>query len=475
MQPTGMTERERRAAFSLAGIYSTRMLGLFMILPVFAIYAEHLEGATPVLVGLAIGIYGLTQAVFQIPFGILSDRIGRKPVIYLALTIFALGSVVAAMADTMIGVVLGRALQGAGAVAAVVMALAADLTSEEHRLKVMAIIGMTIGISFSISLVLGPLMNSWIGVDGIFWFTAVLAVLAMALIKFWVPDPGVSKLHRDTEPVPAQFKEVLKDTQLLRLDFGIFALHMILTATFVAVPLELRDQAGLATSSHWMVYLGVMLVAFLAMVPFIIVAEKKRRMKQVFVIAIAIGMVAQWGLSLLSQSVAGIAVSLFLFFLAFNILEASLPSLVAKMAPPDKKGTAMGIYSSSQFLGAFVGGVAGGAIYGAHGTSAVFIACSVVAALWLFVAATMRNPRYLGSYLINVGEVDEEKARRLVMEMTQVQGVAEVVIVPEDGIAYLKVDNNALDTAALQKFSVNNEQESVAEKDATSETTVAPH
>ncbi len=459
MQPSGMTPRERRAALSLAGIYSTRMLGLFMILPVFALYAEHLEGATPVLVGLAIGIYGLTQAALQIPFGMLSDRLGRKPVIYFGLAVFAAGSVVAAMADTMLGVILGRALQGAGAIAAVVMALVADLTSEEHRLKATAIIGITIGLSFSLSLVAGPVVNAWIGVDGIFWLTALLALAAMAILRFWVPDPGVSRLHRDTSAVPAQFGEILKDRQLLRLDFGIFALHLILTATFVAVPLTLRDQTGIDTHDHWLVYLAVMLVAFVAMVPFIILAEKKRRMKQVFVAAIAIVMVAQWGLALLGASVAGMVVSLFIFFLAFNILEASLPSLVAKMSPPDKKGTAMGIYSSSQFLGAFVGGAAGGAIYGAAGTSAVFLSCAVVAAVWLLVAVTMRNPRYLGSYLVNVGPVSEEEARRLAMQMTQVTGVAEAVIVPEDGVAYLKVDNHALDEEALRRFSVSAEEE----------------
>ncbi len=456
-----MTPRERRAALSLAGIFSTRMLGLFMILPVFALYAEHLEGSTPMLVGLAIGIYGLTQAVLQIPYGMLSDRFGRKPMIYLGLAIFALGSVVAAMADSMIGVVIGRAIQGAGAIAAVVMALAADLTSERNRLKAMAMIGITIGLSFSVSLVLGPMVNSWIGVDGIFWFTALLALVAMVLLKFWVPNPEVSKLHRDASAVPAQFKEILKDRQLLRLDFGIFALHMILTATFVSVPLALRDHAGLGVDSHWLVYLGVMLVSFVVMVPFIIIAEKKRRMKQVFVAAIAMIMVAQWGLALLSASVAGMVVSLFIFFLAFNILEASLPSLVAKMSPADKKGTAMGIYSSSQFFGAFVGGVAGGTIYGMFGTSAVFLSCGVVASVWVLVAVTMRNPRYLGSYMVNVGHVSEEEAHRLVVQMTQVKGVAEVVIVAEDGIAYLKVDNHALDEEALQKFAVNHEEEVV--------------
>ncbi|MES9889391.1 MAG: MFS transporter, partial [Candidatus Sedimenticola sp. 6PFRAG1] len=241
----GMSPIESRAAFSLAGIFSLRMMGLFMILPVFALYAEQLQGVTPLLIGVAIGAYGLTQALLQIPFGMLSDHIGRKPVIIGGLLIFALGSVVAAMADSIWGVILGRALQGSGAIAAAVMALAADLTREQNRTKAMAVIGLSIGMAFAVSLVLGPILNAVIGVPGIFWLTAVLAISGIGIVLKLVPDPRESHFHRDTEPVPSMFGKVLRDTNLLRLDFGIFVLHMILTATFIAMPLALRDAAGL--------------------------------------------------------------------------------------------------------------------------------------------------------------------------------------------------------------------------------------
>ncbi len=463
---SGMTPTERRSAFSLAGIFSTRMLGLFMILPVFALYSEHLIDATPFLIGLAMGIYGLTQATLQIPFGMLSDRIGRKPVIYAGLAIFAIGSVVAAMSDSITGIIIGRAIQGAGAIAAAVMALAADLTREEHRLKAMAIMGMSMGVSFSIALILGPIFNSWFGLHGIFWMTAVLALVGMAILGLLVPTPVVSRFHRDAEPVPAQFKNVLGDTQLLRLDFGIFVLHMILTATFVAVPLTLRDQAGMASADHWMIYLFVLVVSFIAMVPFIIIAEKKRKMKQIFVGAIALLMVAVFSLSQISTSVTGIVIALLAFFLAFNLLEASLPSLVAKIAPADKKGTAMGVYSSSQFMGAFVGGVSGGWLYQYMGDVAVFTFCGLLASIWLILAATMKAPRHLGSYMINVGQVDDAKAKLLGGEIAKVAGVVEVTVIPEDGVAYLKIDSQLVDEEALDKFSISDEELN-SEADAT--------
>ncbi|ALP52903.1 MFS transporter [Candidatus Tenderia electrophaga] len=454
MKNSGMTPTERRAAVSLAGIFSTRMLGLFMILPVFALYTEHLEGATPFLIGLAIGIYGLTQAILQIPFGMLSDRIGRKPVIYGGLLIFALGSVVAAMSDSITGIILGRALQGGGAIAAAVMALAADLTREEHRLKAMAIMGMSMGVSFSISLILGPLFDSWFGVHGLFWMTAMLALVAMAILALAVPTPTVSRFHRDAEPVPAQFKNVLGDSQLLRLDFGIFVLHLILTAIFVAVPLDLQNKAGLASEHHWMVYLFVMLLSFAGMVPFIIIAEKRRKMKQIFVGAIALLIVAVLSMSQVSTSLVGMVAALLGFFLAFNLLEASLPSLVAKIAPADMKGTAMGVYTSSQFLGAFTGGVAGGWIYQHVSAEGVFIFCGFMASLWVILASTMKAPRHLGSYMIHVGPVSRAQAVELSGEIATVVGVVEVVVIPEDEVAYLKVDNQRLDQDALARFSV---------------------
>lgn len=452
-----MVPTERRAVFSLASIYALRMMGLFMILPVFALYGETLEGYTPALIGVAIGIYGLTQAALQIPFGMASDRFGRKPVITLGLLIFAAGSVVAASADTMTGVIIGRALQGAGAIAAAVMALTADLTREENRLTAMAIIGMSIGVAFALSLVAGPVLSQWIGVDGIFWLTGILALSAIAVLHFVVPRPVRSCFHRDAMTAPEQIKQVIRDPQLLRLDFGILVLHMMLTATFVVLPLALRDQAGLAADDHWYVYLPVMLLSMTLMVPFVVLAEKKRRMKTVFAAAVLLLALAETVFFVFYQSLTALIFGLFIFFTAFNVLEATLPSLVAKTVSPDNKGTAMGVYSSSQFIGAFFGGVSGGLMYSVLGMEGVFGLCAVLAVIWFFVAATMHNPRYLSSHLVRVGPINEERARQLVSELTMVTGVAEAVVIPEDGIAYLKVDLHALDREALQGFSVDDE------------------
>ena len=442
---------ERRAAFSLAAIYALRMLGLFLILPVFALYAEKLPDHTPLLVGLAVGIYGLTQAVLQIPFGLLSDRIGRKPVIVGGMLVFALGSVVAAGAETIQGVILGRALQGSGAVAAAVMALAADLSREEVRTRVMATIGISIGGAFILSLVLGPMLYHWIGVPGIFWLTAGLALAGVLVTLFLVPQPAHSSVHRDAEPVPAQFRAVLRNIDLMRLNFGVFTLHMMLTALFLVVPLGLRDL-GLASASHWQVYLPVMLVSMGAMVPFIILAEKRRHMKGVLMGAVATLAVAEAGLYLLGGGMAGVVVSLLLFFTAFNLLEASLPSLVAKMAPVTGKGTAMGFFTSSQFLGAFVGGVLGGWAHQLAGSQAVFLLGAGAALLWFLVALGMSNPRYFSSQLLKVGPLEDEEARQLGSRLRDVPGVAEAEVVAGDGVAYLKVDKEKLDQAALSRF-----------------------
>ncbi|MFP5504743.1 MAG: MFS transporter [Gammaproteobacteria bacterium] len=444
-----MLPGERRAALSLAGIFSLRMLGMFMILPVFALYADRIEGATPALMGLAIGIYGMTQAALQIPFGLLSDRWGRKPVIAAGLLLFALGSVVAALSDSIYGIIAGRALQGAGAIAAAVMALAADLTREEQRTKAMAIIGISIGLSFSLALVAGPVLDHWLGLAGIFWLTAVLACVGIAVLYLVVPQPAISRLHRDAEPVPAQFLSVLRDAQLLRLDYGILSLHMILTASFTVMPLILRDTLALPVGRHWQVYLPVLVLSVAAMVPFIILAERRRRMKQVFLGAILVIALAQFGLAAWHASLASVALLLFLFYVGFNLLEATLPSLISKMAPPDSKGTAMGFYSSSQFLGAFLGGAMGGWLQGQAGVSGVLQFCGAAALLWLLVAASMRSPRYLTSHLLNVGIMDAQQARQLAQRLTRVRGVAEAVVIGEEGVAYLKVDKHALDEQAL--------------------------
>jgi MFS family permease len=429
------------------------MLGMFMIFPVFALYVTELEGATPLLMGVAMGVYGLSQGILQIPFGMMSDHFGRKPVILAGLLLFVLGSIVAGLSDSIYGVIAGRALQGCGAIAAAVMALMADLTREEQRTKAMATVGMSIGVSFALALVLGPVMNSWIGLSGIFWFTAVMAVTGMAILWFVVPDPVTHRLHRDAEPVPAQFARVLSDGQLLRLDAGIFLLHMILTSSFMVLPLVLKDVVGLAAERHWWVYLPVLLLSVLTMVPFIIQAERHRKMKKVFLLAVAMLGLSQLGMVWLHTSMWGAVSMLYVFFTAFNFLEASLPSLVSKIAPVESKGTAMGFYSSSQFIGVSLGGVISGWVLGHHGYTGIFILCAILALIWFVLASSMKSPRYLVSYLLNIGKLSSEQSRQLVMELTSIQGVAEAVVIAEDEVAYLKVDRKALDEEKLLSYS----------------------
>ncbi len=449
-----MTTSEQRATRGLAAVYGVRMLGLFLILPVFALFAEDLPGATPLLAGLAIGIYGLTQAVLQIPFGLLSDRLGRKRVILAGLVLFAAGSVLAAMGTDIWQVILGRALQGSGAVAAAVMALAADLTRESQRTKAMASIGMTIGGAFMLALIAGPWLNDWIGVSGIFWLTAGLALVAMALIVFVVPNPVRSRIHRDAEPVPALFGRVLRNVELLRLNLGIFTLHLLLTALFLAVPHALED-VGLPLAEHSWLYLGVMVLAIATMVPFIILAERHGRMKPVFIGAVALLIVSQLLMRGMLDSFWGLALGLWLFFSAFNLLEASLPSLVSKIAPVAAKGTAMGVYSTSQFSGAFVGGLLGGWAHETLGVGGVFLAGALVTLPWLLVAAGMRRPGRFSSQLLHIGELPPAQAEAIAARLHEVPGVVEAVVVADEGVAYLKVDRQLLDAAALEQFVVD--------------------
>ncbi len=443
-----MLAAEKKAVFGLAGIYGFRMLGLFMILPVFALYAEKLAGATPLLIGLAVGVYGLTQAILQIPFGMLSDKIGRKPVILFGLLLFAAGSVIAALADDIWLILVGRAIQGSGAIAAAVMALAADLTRETQRTKAMATIGMTIGLAFAVSLMVGPLIDAWLGISAIFWLTAVLAVLGMLVVVFVIPSPQRSVRHRDALPLPEMFRRVLSDAQLLRLDFGIFSLHLILTALFLAVPLLLRDL-GLPLAQHSLLYLVVLVVSVIAMVPFIIMAEKYGKMKIVFSGAVLVIALAATLLFSFAESWLLAGIMLALFFTAFNLLESTLPSLISKTAPVDAKGTAMGVYSTSQFFGGFLGGMAGGWVHQQYGYEWVFITAAAVALLWFFVALTMQKPGQFRSRVVSLDDFSDAAIAKLQNQLNELTGVVEAVIIKEEKMAYLKLDRNLLDEAAL--------------------------
>ncbi|MEO1766360.1 MFS transporter [Thiobacter aerophilum] len=453
-----MTDSERMSAFelksavSLASIYGLRMLGMFLILPVFVFYAEHELAANHTQAGLALGIYGLTQAALQLPFGMASDRWGRKRVIYFGLALFALGSFIAAISHDIRLTILGRAIQGSGAISAAVTALLADLTREEHRTKAMAMIGGTIGVTFAVSLIAGPAFYHWIGVPGIFAMTGVLALLAMAVVRFVVPNPRITRFHSDTEATPARLKDVLKNVELLRLNFGIFALHAAQMALFVVIPLALKKAGNIDQNHHWMIYLPIMVLSFVLMVPAIIYGEKKFKLKEIFVAAIALMLVTQLFLAGLIDDFRALLVLLTAYFVSFNLLEATLPSLISKIAPASAKGTAIGVYNAAQSFGMFLGGAMGGALSQHYGPSAVFLFCSLLIGIWLIAASRMQRPPAVRTRLFHVREMEPVQAAELARRLAALGGVAEAVVVGEEGVAILKVDQRGWDEAGVMKL-----------------------
>lgn len=451
--PNGrMSPREMRASTALAGVYGLRMLGIFLILPVFVIYAVHMPGGdNHTLVGLALGAYGLTQALLQLPFGMASDHVGRKRVIYFGLLLFAAGSFLAAVAHDIHLTIVGRAIQGAGAINAAVTALLADLTREEHRTKAMAMIGGSIGLTFAASLVLGPALYQLISIPGIFAMTGVLALLAVPVVRYVVPDPAVSRFHSDAEAAPARLKGVLRDRELARLNFGIFVLHVVQMAMFVVVPLALRETGGLDVNHHWQVYLPVLAVSVVFMIPFILYGERKGRLRQVFLAAIGLMLAAELAFVPAIRHFWGIVAVLTLYFVAFNVLEASLPSLVTKIAPAGAKGTAMGVYNTSQSLGLFAGGLLGGLLSHHLGPAAVFWLGAGAVGVWLWLAGNMRPLPEMRSLMYHVPALSAEQARRLEQRLAAVAGVTEALVMAEEGAAYLKVDLRAFDEQSLRR------------------------
>ena len=439
---------EKRAAVSLAMVHSLRLLGLFMILPVFSLHAHDYGGATPLLTGLAIGIYGLTQGLFQLPFGFLSDRIGRKTIIVCGLLIFAVGSAFAAEADSIYEVIFGRALQGAGAIAAAVMALAADLTREEVRLRIMAGIGMAIGASFMLAMVIGPVIAAGYGLRVLFWTTAGLAVLGILVVVFVTPRAPRREFHRDAQVSMRDIGRVAANPELLKLGFGIFMLHLVLSATFVVFPLLLRDYLQIGEAEHWKTYLPVFLLSILLLLPMIIVAEKYRKSSAVFAVAVIMLAAAELGLAI-SHSYAAVFAMLVIFFGAINFLEAIMPANVSRIAPVDMKGTALGLYSTAQFIGAFSGGVLGGILLGAGEPATAFNTLAVFLLVWFALSLTMKEPSYLASRIVSLKDLDSDELERFVARAGEIEGVREISIYEADRVAYLKVEKN-FDDHALQ-------------------------
>lgn len=448
MNDNQMTRQESRATWGLGTVFSLRMLGMFMVLPVLTTYGMSLAGATETLIGIAIGIYGLAQAIFQIPFGLLSDRVGRKPLIIFGLLIFTLGSLVAAMTNSIWGVIIGRALQGSGAIAAAVMALLSDLTREQNRTKAMAFIGISFGITFAIAMVLGPIITHAWGLHALFWAIAVLTVGGIVITLAVVPSPATHMLNRESSMVKGSFSKLLTNGKLLKLNFGILCLHILLMSSFVVLP-QVMAQAGFPPSEHWRVYLVTMLISFVAVIPVIIYAEKKRHMKQVFMACVLVILLAELVLWFAGYHLWVIVAGIQLFFLAFNVMEAILPSLISKESPAGYKGTAMGLYSTSQFIGVAIGGSLGGFIFGHAGAGAVFIACAAIAVVWLLVSATMTEPPYVSSLRITLSEQVASDAM-LETRIKSQPGVADVVVVVAELSAYVKVDTKQTNRQALE-------------------------
>ena len=384
-----MTKLERGFALKISLIMATRMLGLFMIFPIFSVYANNYESVTPLYIGIAIGAYGLTQAFFQIPFGYLSDKYGRKPLLIFGLIIFFIGSVVAANATDIIQVVAGRALQGAGAISAVLMAFLADYVSEEERPKANAFVGVQIGMAFMLALLLGPIIGHQLGMSGLFWIIAALSVVAMITVAT-LPNAKPKKQYKLSI---ANFKKILT-ADLLRLDFSVFALHLILTSAFIAIPIFLVDNNILSIQDNWKMYLPVIVLSFLGMIPMIIVATKYQKTKSIFLLSIFLLAFSQFLFYQSASNYTTFFIILTLFFVAFNALEALLPSLIAKTASSEKRGLAMGFYSSSQFLGAFVGGIFGGWIYNTFGLNSVFLFTTFIALIWWLITLNMSTEKH---------------------------------------------------------------------------------
>ncbi len=446
--PPNMNALERRSTFALSSIFALRMLGLFMIIPVFSVAGQQYTHATPALIGLAVGIYGLTQALLQIPFSLIADRYSRKPLVILGLLLFALGGAVAAMSDSIYGVIVGRAIAGGGAVSAVVMALLADVTREEQRSKAMAFMGMSIGLSFTIAFSLGPWLTSLVGISGLFWVTTIMGLAAIGMLAL---VPKVVRHHKNFQQgYLTQLKQVLKMGDLNRLHVSVFALHLLLTAMFIYMPSQLIQFADLPLSSHGLVYLPLLLLSLFFAFPSIILAEKHRKMRGIFLTAIA-GIIL--GLLILIfgfESKYILLLGLGLFFIAFNVMEALLPSWLSKSAPIQSKATAMGVNASSQFLGAFVGGLVGGQLLLLNNTALGWSILSAIAIVWLLLSFGLKQPRYLSSMVFRLPE--QHNIQDWTAALLAIRGIEEVLIMPEQNVAYVKVEKQLIDDAARQQL-----------------------
>jgi len=379
-----MNLTEKLFTFKVSLIMGVRMLGLFMLFPVMSVYATDYDNSSPFLIGVAIGIYGLTQALFQIPFGYFSDRYGRKPLLILGLCIFFIGSILSANSTDIIFVVIGRALQGGGAISAVLMAFLADSVATQSRVKANAFVGFQIGLAFMLSLIIGPIITSLAGLSGLFWVIGLLSILAIFIV---VTLPSAKPIKYYNLSI-ATFREIL-NPKLLRLDFSIFSLHMILSSSFIVMPLLIVENNIVTMVDNWQLYIPAMLFSFIGMLPLIILSEKYKKTKSILLFCIAILILSQVMFFTLNLNYSVFLVILIIFFIAFNSIEAILPSLLSKTASTSKRGLAMGVFSTSQFLGTFFGGAIGGLIYNIYDLNSVFLLTIFVAIIWWFSIITL--------------------------------------------------------------------------------------
>jgi predicted MFS family arabinose efflux permease len=447
-ETTHFSSIERRATLSIASLFGFRMLGLFMVLPVLALATGDYPDFTPLMLGITLGAYGLTQAILQIPLGLLSDRIGRQPVIIGGLLMFIAGSVVAALADTMIGLVIGRALQGTGAIASTLMALVADLTGEQNRSKAMATIGGSIGFSFMLAMILGPLFAANFGLPSVFWVTAALGVVGIFIAQFLVPKAVSMRRNREAMTDAQQIRGLLAESNLMRLNIGIFSLHFALMAAFVAIPTMLSDELSISGGNLSWIYLGLLGGGFFVMLPVMIMAEKLGYQKLVFVAAVALMALTTAVLSSQRGPVLT-PLMLLLFFAAFNLLEATLPSWLSKLCPVGNRGTAMGIYSTSQFFGAFAGGLAGGWSMHQFGLDGLFVTISLILLAWAFVSTGLQSPRPLQTLVLSVGNLEQQDFLKIVSNIT---GVEDILLVKGEQLAYVQIDRLQVDMPSLQPY-----------------------
>lgn len=428
------------SVFPIAAIFSFRMLGLFMLIPVFTVFANQLEGATPTLMGLALGSYGLTQGILQMPFGILSDRYGRKTLITIGLLLFVAGSLLGALTHSIYGMIIARTLQGAGAIGSVLIALLADLTPDEQRTKAMAVVGMTIGISFSLAMILSPTITHLFGLSGIFYFTAILATGGLILLHVVIPNPKTERFHIDSETKLSLLKPVLFNRELQRLNAGIFLQHVILTSTFFIIPLILQQEIKQGNlTQQWHFYLPLMVASFLLMVPCIYFSERKKQLKIVFIASVLTTCLVQFLLAFNYTGWVSFCILMMFYFVGFNVLEASLPSLISKHANAHSKGTAMGVYSSCQFLGIFVGGSLAGILFQYIGVTSIFFGNALLSCIWVFVALPMKANLYFSTLLLSYPGLSQEP-QVLMATLSSLKGVVNVIIAEEEKVIYLKVN-----------------------------------